>query len=172
MFYYATTAWMMWNWLVSGLTIGASIVVFDGAPFFPDDLSTWRLIDTYNISIYGTSAKFINASFEKRISPRQDLDLSSLLLILSTGSVLTEEDFDYVYKSVKSDVQLASISGGTDIVGCFALGNPLLPVYRGFLQSVGLGYDVQAYSDSGKSCLNQKGELVALLLFHRYQWLE
>lgn len=164
-FYYTTCAWMMWNWLVSGLTVGSTIVVFDGAPFYPDDLATWKLIDDYNISIYGTSAKYINTSAQKGLSPKNKLDLSSLNVILSTGSVLLEEDFDYVYEHVKSDVQLSSISGGTDIVGCFALGNPIEPVKRGYLQSISLGYNVQAFNENQEAIFDQKGELVCVAPF-------
>ena len=164
-FYYTTTAWMMWNWLVSGLAVGSTIVVFDGAPFYPDDMSTWTLIEDYGISIYGTSAKFINSSAQKGLNPKQKLNLESLNIILSTGSVLTEEDFDYVYQRVKDDVQLSSISGGTDIVGCFALGNPIEPVRRGYLQSISLGYNVQSFNDQQKPCFNQKGELVCVAPF-------
>ena len=164
-FYYTTCAWMMWNWLVSGLTVGSTIVVFDGAPFYPDDLSTWKLIDEYKISIYGTSAKFISTSAQKGLIPKNNLDLDSLKIILSTGSVLLEEDFDYVYSSVKKDVQLSSISGGTDIVGCFALGNPIEPVKRGYLQSISLGYDVKAFDEHQQPCFNKKGELVCVAPF-------
>ena len=159
-FYYTTCSWMMWNWLVSGLAVGSSIVVFDGSPFYPTKYSTWQLIDEHNISIYGTSAKYINASAKFKLNPKETLKLESLKSILSTGSVLYNEDFDYVYEKVKSDVQLASISGGTDIVGCFALGNPLVPVYKGKLQSTSLGYDIKAYNEQGHTVIGEKGELV------------
>ncbi len=159
-FYYTSCSWMMWNWLVSALATGATLVVFDGAPYYPDKLSTWKLIDDYKITIYGTSAKYINASLKFNLKVSEHLDLSSLKLILSTGSPLYEEDFDYVYTHVKANVQLASISGGTDIVGCFALGNPMLPVRRGELQSISLGYPVKAYDEFGKAIVNAEGELV------------
>ena len=159
-FYYTSCAWMMWNWLVSGLATGCTLVVFDGAPFYPSRMATWEMIDQYNITHYGTSAKFINASSKYKLSPKDSLDLSSLCMILSTGSPLYEDDFDYVYGSVKSTVQLCSISGGTDIVGCFALGNPLLPVYKGELQSISLGCPVQAYDADGAAVCHTKGELV------------
>jgi len=159
-FYYTSCSWMMWNWLVTGLATGATLVVFDGAPYYPDKLSTWKLIDDYKITIYGTSAKYINASLKFNLSVSDKLDLSSLKMILSTGSPLYEEDFDYVYSNVKENVQLASISGGTDIVGCFALGNPMLPVVRGELQSISLGYPVKAYDDFGNEVVNVEGELV------------
>jgi len=159
-FYYTSCSWMMWNWLVSGLATGATLVVFDGAPYYPNKLATWKLIDDYKITIYGTSAKYINASLKFNLNVKETLDLSSLRLILSTGSPLYEEDFDYIYSYVKENVQLASISGGTDIVGCFALGNPMLPVIRGELQCISLGYAIKAYDSLGKSVVNQEGELV------------
>tara|TARA_Y100000741_G_scaffold354281_1_gene328390 strand:+ start:14973 stop:16922 length:1950 start_codon:yes stop_codon:yes gene_type:complete len=159
-FYYTSCSWMMWNWLVSGLATGSTLVVFDGAPYYPDKLATWKLIDEYKITIYGTSAKYINASLKFNLPVAEELDLSSLRVILSTGSPLYEEDFDYVYQHVKSNVQLASISGGTDIVGCFALGNPMLPVVRGELQSISLGFPVKAYDEFGNSVINSEGELV------------
>ena len=151
---------MMWNWLVSGLSSGCSLVLFDGSPFYPNKLSTWKLIDEYNISIYGTSAKYINASAKFKLDVKDKLNLGSLKTILSTGSPLYEEDFEYIYSNVKEDVQLSSIAGGTDIVGCFALGNPLVPVIKGQLQSISLGYPVKSYNENGESLINQKGELV------------
>lgn len=159
-FYYTSCSWMMWNWQVSGLASGCTLVVFDGAPFYPNKQATWGLIETYGITIYGTSAKYINASSKFKLSVKDQCDLSSLRLILSTGSPLYEDDFEYVYTHVKADVQLASISGGTDIVGCFALANPLLPVYKGYLQSISLGMDVQSYSATHQPVYNEKGELV------------
>ena len=159
-FYYTSCSWMMWNWLVSGLASGSTLVVFDGAPYYPNKLATWKLIDDYQVTIYGTSAKYINASLKFNLDVGDSLDLSSLRMILSTGSPLYEEDFDYVYSKVKSNVLLASISGGTDIVGCFALGNPMLPVKRGELQSISLGYPVKAYDGDGNAIVNAEGELV------------
>ncbi len=159
-FYYTSCSWMMWNWQVSGLASGCTLVVFDGAPFYPSKLSTWQLIDDYNITIYGTSAKYINASLKFKLKPKETLDLSSLRSILSTGSPLFEEDFDHIYQNVHESVQLSSISGGTDIVGCFALGNPIMDVRRGELQSVSLGYPVAALDDNGEPITNEKGELV------------
>lgn len=159
-FYYTSCSWMMWNWQVSGLASGTTLLVFDGSPFYPKKLSTWELIDEYGITIYGTSAKFINASLKFKLSPKEHCNLSTLRAILSTGSPLFDEDFDYVYEHVKPSVQLSSISGGTDIVGCFALGNPMMPVRRGELQSISLGYPVQAYSEEGTPLFDEKGELV------------
>ncbi len=159
-FYYTSCSWMMWNWLVSGLASGSTLVVFDGAPFYPGKLDTWKLIDDFGITIFGTSAKYINASNKFKLKPKDSLSLDTLRLILSTGSPLYDEDFDYVYADVKEDVQLSSISGGTDIVGCFALGNPIVPVVKGELQSVSLGYPVNAYDEFGSPIQNEKGELV------------
>jgi acetoacetyl-CoA synthetase len=159
-FYYTSCSWMMWNWLVSGLASGCSLVLFDGSPFYPNKLSTWKLIDDYNITIYGTSAKYINASSKFKLDVKSKLNLKSLKMILSTGSPLYDEDFDYIYSNVKTDVQLCSIAGGTDIVGCFALGNPLMPVVKGQLQSISLGYPVKSYDENGNAIINQKGELV------------
>ncbi|MBG90825.1 MAG: acetoacetate--CoA ligase, partial [Actinobacteria bacterium] len=160
LYYYTTCSWMMWNWLVSGLALGCTLVIYDGSPFYPNKLAAWSLIEDYKISVFGTSAKMISASKRFALEPRSTVDLASLRMVLSTGSPLYEEDFDYVYTHVKPDVQLCSISGGTDIVGCFALGNPLLPVKRGYLQSISLGYPVAAYNEDGAPIIGEKGELV------------
>ena len=133
-FYFTTTGWMMWNWLVSSLAVGATIVLYDGSPFYPDSGAMWRLAEQLRISIFGTSAKFIAASEAAAEKPLKQYDLKKMRAILSTGSPLMEENFEYVYRDIKKDLQLASISGGTDIISCFALGNPTLPVYRGELQ--------------------------------------
>jgi acetoacetyl-CoA synthetase len=164
-FYYTTCSWMMWNWLVSGLSVGSTLVIFDGSPFHPNKLSTWQLIDDFGITIYGTSAKYINASAKFKLNPKSELNLATLRTILSTGSVLYDEDFDYIYEQVKPSVQLSSISGGTDIVGCFALGNPLMPIIKGKLQSLSLGYDVKAYNEMGEAIYDEKGELVCEAAF-------
>ncbi|MDP6937147.1 MAG: AMP-binding protein, partial [Candidatus Marinimicrobia bacterium] len=132
-FYFTTCGWMMWNWLVSSLATGATVVLYDGSPLYPDSSAMWKLAQDCKISIFGTSAKFITASEAAGEIPKQKFDLSKLRSILSTGSPLVEEGFDYVYRNVKDDVLLASISGGTDLISCFALGNPTLPVYRGEL---------------------------------------
>jgi acetoacetyl-CoA synthetase len=155
----------MWNWLVSSLGLGATIVLFDGSPFYPDGNAMWYMVDELNITIFGTSAKFIDASKEANIDPSHDADLSSLKTILSTGSSLVEENFDYVYSKIKQNILLASISGGTDIVSCFALGNPMLPVVRGELQCRGLGMDVHALDHAGHSLINEKGELACKTAF-------
>jgi acetoacetyl-CoA synthetase len=160
LFYYTTCGWMMWNWLVSGLALGATLVLFDGSPFHPGAERLIDLIDAENISIFGTSAKFIAALEKAGAKPRETHKLNRLKAILSTGSPLAHESFEYVYRDIKSDVCLSSISGGTDIVSCFALGNPVMPVWRGELQCKGLGMDVQVWDDAGKPVIGEKGELV------------
>lgn len=164
-FYFTTCGWMMWNWLVSSLAAGASLVLYDGAPFFPDANAMWKMAEELGITVFGTSAKFIAASEAAGNKPISTNDLSNVRLILSTGSPLMEENFDYIYRDVKKDVQLASISGGTDIVSCFAGGSPMLPVYRGELQCSGLAMDVDAFDRKGKSSRNAKGELVCKKAF-------
>ncbi len=164
-FYFTTCGWMMWNWLVSSLVTGASLVLYDGAPFFPDANAMWKMAEELGITVFGTSAKFIAGSEAAGNKPISTNDLSNVRLILSTGSPLMEENFDYIYRDVKKDVQLASISGGTDIVSCFAGGSPMLPVYRGELQCSGLAMDVDAFDHKGKSSRNAKGELVCKKAF-------
>ncbi len=159
-FYYTTCGWMMWNWLVSSLAVGSCVVLYDGSPSYPDGNALWDLADELEISIFGTSAKWLSAIEKARIRPHKTHRLDSLRTILSTGSPLAPESFDYVYRDVKSDVLLASISGGTDIISCFALGNPLLPVYRGELQCRGLGMKVEVYDDAGQPVRGTAGELV------------
>jgi len=164
-FYFTTCGWMMWNWLISSLSIGSTIVLFDGAPFYPNGKEMWHLADELGMTIFGTSAKYIDSCREENISPLKFADLSKLRLILSTGSPLIEESFDYVYDHVKKDIHLASISGGTDIISCFALGSPILPVKRGELQCRGLGMDVHSYNLSGEPIIDEKGELVCISAF-------
>lgn len=159
-FYYTTCGWMMWNWLVSGLAVGATLVLYDGAPFFPNPKRLLDLIDQEKITVFGVSAKYL-ASLEKEpVIPKETHHLKSLKTILSTGSPLLPESFDYVYRDIKKDVQLSSISGGTDIVSCFAGGNPLLPVFRGELQCLGLGMDVKIFNSKGQAVVGEMGELV------------
>nr|WP_288465839.1 acetoacetate--CoA ligase [uncultured Pseudomonas sp.] len=160
LFYYTTCGWMMWNWLVSGLALGATLVLYDGSPFHPEPTRLIDLIDAEDISVFGTSAKFIAALEKAGAKPRETHQLRRLKAILSTGSPLAHESFDYVYRDIKADVCLSSISGGTDIVSCFALGNPVSPVYRGEIQCKGLGMDVQVWDDAGKAVIGEKGELV------------
>ena len=160
LFYYSTCGWMMWNWLVSGLALGATLVLFDGSPFHPGPERLVDLIDAESISIFGTSAKYLAALEKAGERPGSSHQLSRLKTILSTGSPLSHESFEYVYREIKSDLCLSSISGGTDIVSCFALGNPVLPVWRGELQCKGLGMDVQVWNDAGQPVLQEKGELI------------
>lgn len=160
LFYYTTCGWMMWNWQVAGLALGATLVLYDGSPLHPEPTHLIDLIDAEDISIFGTSAKFISALEKAGVKPRQSHKLHSLKTILSTGSPLAHESFDYVYRDVKPDLCLSSISGGTDIVSCFALGNPTLPVWRGELQCKGLGMDVQVWDADGHPLSSGKGELV------------
>ena len=164
-FYFTTCGWMMWNWLVSNLAIGAAIVLYDGSPFEPNANAMWDMVDELGITHFGTSAKYIDACKQKELSPIKTHSLESMRTIFSTGSPLVEESFDYVYNHIKKQVQLASISGGTDIISCFAGGNPTLPVYRGELQSISLGMDVAAYNLEWNSIQNEKGELVCRKAF-------
>ena len=164
-FYFTTCGWMMWNWLVSSLAVGATIVLYDGSPLYPDSGAMWKMAQDLGINVFGTSAKFIDTCNAASLMPNQDYDLSQLRAILSTGSPLVEENFDYVYHAIKNDVLLSSISGGTDLISCFALGNPTLPVVRGELQCRGLGMDVRSYDQHGRSVTNKKGELVCTKAF-------
>jgi len=164
-FYFTTCGWMMWNWLVSSLAVGAAIVLFDGSPFYPDAGALFKLAQDEKITVFGTSAKYL-ASVEKAgLKPGKEYDLSSLKAILSTGSPLSVESFEFVYRDIKKDLCLSSISGGTDLISCFALGNPIGPVYAGELQCRGLGMKVEAYNEKGNPVYNQKGELVCTAPF-------
>nr|WP_299240965.1 acetoacetate--CoA ligase [uncultured Halomonas sp.] len=160
LFYYTTCGWMMWNWLVSGLACGATLVLFDGSPFSPRPDVLWKLTEQEGITVFGTSAKYIAACEKEGLSPGKQHDLNALRAVLSTGSALAHESFDYVYREIKEDLLLASISGGTDIVSCFALGCPIRPVYRGQLQCRGLGMAVDVFDDDGTPLREEKGELV------------
>jgi acetoacetyl-CoA synthetase len=160
LFYFTTCGWMMWNWLVSGLATGTTLVLYDGSPFAPEPSALIDMIDEENISVFGTSAKYIAALEKEGIKPRETHQLDKLKTILSTGSPLSHESFRYVYRDIKSDICLSSISGGTDIVSCFVLGNPCLPVYEGELQCLGLGMAVAIWNDEGQSVVEEKGELV------------
>ena len=164
-FYFTTCGWMMWNWLVSALAVEATMVLYDGSPFYPSGEVLWDLVDAHQINVFGTSAKWIAACDKAGIRPKATHSLASLRAILSTGSPLLPESFDYVYRDVKTDVQLSSISGGTDIVSCFALGNPMLPVIKGQLQCPGLGMKVEIRDDEGQVVINQTGELTCSLPF-------
>ncbi|MFG6179071.1 acetoacetate--CoA ligase [Halomonas sp. THAF12] len=159
-FYYTTCGWMMWNWLVSGLASGATLVLFDGAPFAPSPDALWAMAEREGVTVFGTSARYLAACEKEGLRPGHDHDLASLRAVLSTGSALSHESFDYVYRDIKADLLLASISGGTDIVSCFALGCPIRPVYRGQLQCRGLGMAVDVFDDDGRPLRGEKGELV------------
>ncbi|GHA85875.1 acetoacetate--CoA ligase [Modicisalibacter luteus] len=160
LFYYTTCGWMMWNWLVSGLACGSTLVLFDGSPFSPAPDVLWSLAEREGITVFGTSAKYIAACEKEGLKPGRSHDLSRLRAVLSTGSALAHESFDYVYRDIDPNLLLASISGGTDIVSCFALGCPIRPVYRGQLQCRGLGMAVDVFDDDGKPLREDKGELV------------
>ena len=164
-FYFTTCGWMMWNWLVSALASEASLVLYDGSPFYPDGNVLWDYADKVDMTLFGTSAKYIDALKKHNLEPINTHKLESLRTLCSTGSVLAPESFDYVYESIKKDVNLASISGGTDIVSCFVLGSPLLPVYRGESQCRGLGMAVDVFNDNGDSVVDEKGELVCTQSF-------
>lgn len=163
--YYTTCGWMMWNWLVSSLQIGSTIFLYDGSPFQPNRTILWDLIDQYNINIFGTSPKYLSACQQAGLEPIKSNKLSSLKTILSTGSPLTQKNFEYVYKKIKNDVHLASISGGTDIISCFMLGNPVLPVYSEEIQCRGLGMKVECWNNDGNKVIGEKGELVCTEIF-------
>ena len=160
-FYFTTCGWMMWNWLVSSLAVGSTIVLYDGNPFYPNNDSLLQISDLIGLSVFGTSAKYISFLEQNNIMPNK-YQFSKLRSILSTGSPLVEENFEFVYKSWKKDVQLCSISGGTDIISCFALGNPIKDVINGRLQSLGLGMNVQSFDMKGNHKLERKGELVCI----------
>src|SRR3989338_2637061 len=160
LFFYTTCSWMMWHWMISGLSVGATLVLYDGSPFYPNNTALFDLIDEYDISIFGCGAKIIETYLKNNLIPRKTHALKNLKTILTTGSPLIKESFNYIYRDIKSDVRVSSMSGGSDIVSCFALGNPLLPVYAEELQCRGLGMAVEIYDDHGISVMNQPGELV------------
>ncbi len=167
-FYYTTCGWMMWNWMVSTLMTGATLVLFDGSPFFPGPEVLWNMAEKENISIFGTSAKYISALEKSGFIPNENHQLKQLKTVLSTGSPLSDESFEYVYRDIKQDVCLSSIAGGTDIVSAFTLGCPILPVYKGELQCIGLGMAVNVYDENGKGIkvnCEQRGELVCEVPF-------
>ena len=160
MFFYTTCGWMMWNWLVSALASEVTLVLFDGSPFYPEPKSLFDMAEEEQLTVFGTSAKYIAALEKAGVRPRETHNLETLNTILSTGSPLSHESFQYVYRDIKSDLCLASISGGTDILSCFVLGNPCLPVWEGEIQCRGLGMAVDIWDDHGNSIVEQKGELV------------
>ncbi len=161
-FYFTTCGWMMWNWLVCALSTGAAVLLFDGSPFFPDAGTLWKLAQEEKITIFGTSAKYLDEIEKRNVKPGKDFDLSSLKAILSTGSPLSVDSFEFVYRDIKKDIMLSSISGGSDINGCFAAGNPIGPVYAGELQRRCLGMKIAIFDEKGNSVVKQKGEIVCL----------
>jgi acetoacetyl-CoA synthetase len=160
LFYFTTCGWMMWNWLVSGLAAGATLLLYDGSPFYPNERALFDFAAATGMTIFGTSAKYIDAVKKSGLRPAETHDLSSLRTMLSTGSPLAPESFDFVYRAIKPDIHLASISGGTDICGCFVGGNPLSPVWRGEIQGPMIGTAVDVFDDEGLSVVGVKGELV------------
>ena len=164
-YYFTTCGWMMWNWLVSALAVGATVLLYDGSPFYPDAGAIFQLAHDEKMTIFGTSARYIAGVEKAGLKPKEQYDLSALKTMCSTGSPLAEESFRYVYREVKEDLDLASISGGTDIISCFALGCPILPVYEGELQCRGLGMKVEAFDHEGKPVLGRQGELVCTATF-------
>lgn len=164
-FYFTTCGWMMWNWLVSSLAVGATVLLYDGSPFHAHQDILWRIADEEGISIFGTSAKYLSAAEKFNVRPRQKYALRKLRIITSTGSPLLPENSEYVYRDIKQDLCLSSISGGTDIISCFALGNPLLPVYPGELQCRGLGMAVEIWNEDNRPLRGRPGELVCVKPF-------
>lgn len=160
LFFYTTCGWMMWNWMVSALALGATITLYEGSPTFPDTERLFQLIEKENITVFGTSPKFLATIEHANRKPINTYPMKSLRCILSTGAPLLPEQYDFVYSCIKKNVQLSSISGGTDIVSCFALGNPIIPVYAGELQCIGLGMSVDVYDELGHPTRNTRGELV------------
>ncbi|WP_394344609.1 acetoacetate--CoA ligase [Aliirhizobium smilacinae] len=165
LFYFTTCGWMMWNWLVSGLAVGATLCLYDGSPFAPDGNILFDFARDERFAVFGTSAKYIDAVRKSGLVPKESHDLSSLRLMTSTGSPLSPEGFSFVYEGIKDDIHLASISGGTDIVSCFVLGNPLKPVWKGEIQGPGLGLAVDIWNDEGEPLRGEKGELVCTRAF-------
>jgi acetoacetyl-CoA synthetase len=158
--YFTTCGWMMWNWLVSSLALGATIVLYDGNPFYPNKESLLKIVDNLKVSIFGTSAKYISYLEQENIKPSTFFKFKNLKTVLSTGSPLVEENYEFVYNNWSKDIQLSSISGGTDIISCFALGVPIKPVVSGRLQSLGLGMSVKSYDKHGNPKILKKGELI------------
>ena len=165
MFFFTTCGWMMWNWLASGLACGCTLVLYDGSPFAPDRDVLWRMAERERITVFGTSPKYLAALEKEGGAPGQSFDLSALRSVLCTGSPLAPEQFDFVHARIKRDLLLASISGGTDIISCFCLGNPWLPVYRGEIQCAGLGMQTEVYDDEGHPVRKRQGELVCSVPF-------
>ena len=164
-FYFTTCGWMMWNWLVSALASGATLLLYDGSPFYPDGNALFDFADAAGMTLFGTSAKYIDALQKAGLRPGRTHRLDTVRTMTSTGSPLVPESFDYVYREIKRDIHLASISGGTDIISCFALGDPTGPVWRGEIQARGLGMKVEVFDDAGRPVRGRKGELVCTAPF-------
>jgi acetoacetyl-CoA synthetase len=164
-FYFATCAWMMWNWHVSALASQATLMLYDGSPLYPGPETLFDYADAERITIFGASAKYVEAICKSKFVPRASHSLASVRTLLSTGSPLSPQSFDFVYENVKPDLCLSSISGGTDIISCFALGSPLLPVWRGEMQCLGLGMAVEVWNEDGRAVRGEKGELVCVKPF-------
>ena len=165
LFYFTTCGWMMWNWLVSALAVGVTVVLYDGAPLLRRRSPLWEMAEAERVTVFGTSAKFLALAEKEGLRPCAAYDLSAVHSILSTGSPLSANSFDYVYEQVKPDVRLSSISGGTDLISCFALGKPIAPVWRGEIQTRGLGMKVEIYDEQGHSVVEKQGELVCTAPF-------
>ncbi|MEM7353712.1 MAG: acetoacetate--CoA ligase [Acidobacteriota bacterium] len=159
-FYFTTCGWMMWNWLVSSLATGATVLLYDGSPMKPTPEILFDFAEREGMTVFGTSAKYLALVEKEGVEPRRGRDLQALRTMLSTGSPLAPESYDFVYREIKEDVCLSSISGGTDLISCFALGNPIAPVYRGELQTRGLGMRVEVFDETGQPVVGEKGELV------------
>jgi acetoacetyl-CoA synthetase len=164
-FYFTTCGWMMWNWLVTSLAVGATLVLYDGNPFHPGPESLWRMAEEEKITVFGTSAGYIAALKDSGVRPASQFDLGPLKALLSTGSPLSKDDFHFIYREIKADMQLASISGGSDLNGCFAQGNPMGPVFEGELQCRALGMKVFAFDEDGTPVIGRQGELVCTAPF-------
>ena len=165
LFYFTTCGWMMWIWLATGLAAGVTLCLYDGSPFYPDGSVLFDFAEAERFTVFGTSAKYIDAVRKSGLTPKETHDLSALRVMTSTGSPLSPEGFGFVYEDIKSDIQLASISGGTDIVSCFVLGNPLKPVWRGEIQGPGLAFAIDVWDDEGRPIKGEKGELVCTKAF-------
>ncbi len=164
-FYFTTCGWMMWNWLTASLGVGATLILYDGNPFFPGPDALWKMAEEEKITVFGTSAGYIAALKNAGVKPGKEFNLAALKALLSTGSPLSKEDFEFIYSEIKTDMQLSSISGGSDLNGCFGLGNPMGPVYEGELQCRGLGMKVLAYDDNATPVVGRQGELVCAAPF-------
>jgi acetoacetyl-CoA synthetase len=159
-FYFTTCGWMMWNWLASALAVGATVVLYDGAPLPSETDILWRMAEQERLTVFGTSAKYLALAEKAGVRPAEHFDLGSLRAILSTGSPLAAHSYDYVHRDIKRDVRLCNISGGTDLISCFALGNPMTPVWRGEMQTRGLGMAVDVFDEAGRPVRGAPGELV------------